>query len=68
MENRIEETCMQMLGAPMLIIAALFAFNNYFIGTVIAAGISFMAIAFSCGVTLIREQAKMHHLREMKMI
>lgn len=68
MENYIEETCMQMIGAPMLIIAALFAFNNYFIGTLIAASLSFLAIAFSCGVTYIREQAKMHHFRQTKMI
>jgi hypothetical protein len=68
MENYIEETCMQMIGAPMLIIAAMFAFNNYFMGAVIASGLSFMAIAFSCGVTYIREQAKMQHFRETKMI
>lgn len=68
MENYIEETCMQMIGAPMLIIAALFAFNNYFMETLIAASLSFLAIAFSCGVTYIREQAKMHHFRETKMI
>jgi hypothetical protein len=68
MENYIEETCMQMIGAPMLITAAMFAFNNWFIGTVIAASLSFLTIAFSCGVTYIREQSKMHHFRETKMI
>jgi hypothetical protein len=54
MKKYCEDSCIEMVAAPMVLLSALFAFNNNITLCIVSSGVAFSSIVIACGIKYVR--------------